>query len=147
MNNDGLLYLISGRGHRTRLLASGVAVWLTVSLVAALQPCCEIFNSLFEQHSQQLTGVSAGHDHEHGSTALVSGKINDSCGHGMNTGLDLTKVVPVIPVNSFSSPDGAAPTVWSTLVFAVTSLRILPSIYHSSPPPFRLYLRFLHLLI
>jgi len=146
MNNDGLLQIISGRGHRTRLLASGVAVWLTVSLVAALQPCCEIFYSLFEQHSHDITNASAGHDHEHGSTAPVSGKINDYCGHGMNSGLDLAKAVPIIPVNSFSSPEGAAPIAGSTLVLAVTSLRILPSIYHPSPPPFRLYLRFLHLL-
>jgi hypothetical protein len=147
MKNDGLLHIISGRGHRTRLLAAGAAVWLTISLVAGLQPCCELFNSLFEQHSHDLTDVSASHDHDHGSTAPVSGKINDYCGHGMTAGLDLTKAAPVIPLNSFSSPDGAAPTAWSTLVFAVASLRVLPSIYHPSPPPFRLYLRFLHLLI
>ena len=147
MKNDGLLNFIAGRGYRTRLLASGVTAWLTLSLIATLQPCCEVFNSLPGHHNHDMTGMSAGLDHELGSTAPLSGMIHDNCAHGMSTGLDLTKTVPAVPVNSFSSPDGAVSAVWSTLVPFVASLRVLPSIHHPSPPPFRLYLRFLHLLI
>jgi hypothetical protein len=147
MKHIGLLRTVYGRGRGLRLAASAMAAWLSVSLVISLQPCCEIFTGLFEQHAQAPSVTHADLDHRGDSTGPVSGQARDFCGHGASSGADLAKAVPVIPAKTSASPDGIAAALLAPLFSAKAPKMILASVYHPSPPPFRLYLRYLHLLI
>jgi hypothetical protein len=142
-----LLQTVHGGGRATRCAASVMVGVLSVSLVISLQPCCKLFTSLVEPHGHESTAMLHGPDHEHGSTAPASGKVQDSCTHGINSGAELAKVVPAIPGRTPSSPDGAVFAVLSLPVFTAARHLASPAVYHPSPPPFRRYLRFLHLLI
>ena len=141
------LQITGGEKRRARFVGTAMAALLSISLVVSLQPCCELFASLFEQPGDALAGVSVKADHEHGSTLPVSGKLQDYCGHGASSGADLAKVVPVVPSNASSSHAGGALAVSVTPIFFAATRAVLPSAYHPSPPPFRVYLRFLHLLM
>lgn len=138
---------VHGRGRATRLAASAMAGALSLALVISLQPCCKLFTSLVEPHSHESADMIHGLDHGHDSTAPVSGKIEGSCTHGISSGAELAKVVPAIPGRTPSSPEGAVFAVLSLPVFTAARHLIPPAAYHPSPPPFRRYLRFLHLLI
>lgn len=131
----------------TRLAASVMVGVLSVSLVISLQPCCKLFTSLVESHGHESTAMPHGPDQERGSPAPESGKARDSCTHGISSGAELAKVVPAIPGRISWSADGAVFTVLSLPVFNTVRHRVSPAAYHPSPPPFRRYLRFLHLLI
>lgn len=147
MKSGKLLQTVHGRRRATRLAASVMAGVLSLSLVIGLQPCCKLFTLLAESHGHESTAMLHGSDHEHGSSTPVSGNDQDSCTHGIGPGAGLAKVVPAIPARTAASPDGAALVVLSSPVFTAVQHLVLPAAYHPSPPPFRRYLRFLHLLI
>lgn len=147
MKSSQLLQTVHGRGRATRLAASVTAGVLSLSLVVSLQPCCKLFAPLAEPDGHESTAMFHASDHEHGSSAPVSGNDQDSCAHGISSGAQLAKVVPAIPERTAASPDGAALVVLSSPVFTAVQHLVLPAAYHPSPPPFRRYLRFLHLLI
>ena len=142
-----LFRTVQGRGRATRLAASAMAGALSLSLVISLQPCCKPFTPLDESHSHESTATLHGPDLEHGSTAPVSEKSQDSCSHGISSGAELAKFVPVIPGRITWSPDGAAFAILSLPIFTTVRQGVTPAAYHPLPPPFRRYLRFLHLLI
>lgn len=146
MKISGLLHAGHARGHGTRFAASVMAVLLSVSLVISLQPCCELFTSLFTQQGLESNAIADGSGHDHDSTAPVSGKVQDYCGHFFSSGMDLAKAVPAILKNPASS-DGAVFAVISSWVVPAMTRVVSPPTYHSPPPSFRIYLRFLHLLI
>jgi len=140
-----LLLAFYDRRRATRLAASIMVGVLSVSLVISLQPCCKLFTSLVESHGHESTAMPHGPDQEHGSPAPESGKARDSCTHGISSGAELAKVVPAITGRTSASPDGVIFAVLSLPVFAARHT-VSPAVYNPSPPPFRRYLRFLHLL-
>jgi len=146
MKSGKLLQTVYGRGRATRLAASVMAGALSLSLVISLQPCCRLFTSLVEPHSHESTTMLHGFDYEHGSTAPKSGGAKDFCSHGISSSAELAKVVPAIPERISWSPDGAVVAVLSLPVFTAARHSVSPAVYNPSPPPFRRYLRFLHLL-
>jgi len=146
MTSGGLLQTLHGRGRGLRLATSAVTVWLLVSLLVSLQPCCALFTSLFGQDVRESL-VLHSVDYEHNTSSQVPEKDKNYCGDGASVSTDLAKALPAVPGNA-SSSYGAAVFATSLLpVFAVVPRLVFPSAYNSSPPPFRLYLRFLHLLI
>jgi len=120
---------------------------LSLSLVISLQPCCKPFTPLAESHSHESTATLHGPGHEQGSAAPVSDKSQDPCSHGIRSGAELAKFVPAIPGRISWLPDGAVFAVLSLPVFTTVRHGLSPAAYHPLPPPFRRYLRFLHLLI
>jgi len=147
MNSSGLLQALHGRGRGSRLATLAVTVWLLGSLLVSLQPCCALFISLFGQHDQESTHVIHGVGHGDEISSQVSSKDKNYCGDGASVSTDLAKALPAVPGNP-SSSSGVAVFATSLLsVFAVVPHLIFPSAYNPSPPPFRRYLRFLHLLI
>ena len=147
MKFSPLLQAVHSRSRATRLAASVMAAVLSLSLVISLQPCCKLFSPLAESHGHAATTMLHGTDHEHGSSAPVSGDDQDSCTYGIGPGAELAKVVPAIPARTAASPDGALFVVLPLPVFTAVRQLVSPATYHPSPPPFRHYLRFLHLLI
>lgn len=147
MNSGGLLLALHGRGRGLRLASSGVTVLLLISLLISLQPCCALFTSLFTQHGHDSTILSEGIDHRHGSSNPVSENDQNYCGDGASASTYLAKAIPAIPDNLLSSHDVDVFAASPLPVFATVSHLVLSSAYHPSPPPYRLYLRFLHLLI
>jgi len=147
MNSGGLLHALHGRGRGLRLATSAVTVWLLVSLVVSLQPCCALFTSLFGQHDQESTLVLHGVGDGHNASSQVANKDKNYCGDSAGVSTDLAKALPAVPVNAPSSYGAAVFAASPLPVFAVVSRLVLPSAYHPSPPSSRLYLRFLHLLI
>jgi len=147
MKFGGLLHTIHGGRRATRLAASVMVGVLSVSLLISLQPCCKPFAPLVEPHNHESKALAHGFDHRHDSGTPVSDETQDSCTHGISTGAELAKFVPAIPGRISWSPDGAVFAVLSLPVFIAARYRVSPAAYDPSPPPFRRYLRFLHLLI
>lgn len=147
MNRGGLLQAVHGCGRGVRLATAGVTVWLLVSLLVSLQPCCALFTALFGQHASESAVVLQGVDHGDHSTGQISQKDKNDCDDGASASTDLAKALPAVPGKVPSTHDMAAFVALSLPVFAAVPRLVLPSAYHSSPPRFRLYLRFLHLLI
>ncbi len=147
MKIDNLPQALSSGRPRVYRAAPVIAVLLSVSLIISLQPCCDLFTSLFLRHGIESNVLSdwAGHDRD--SSVPVSGKIDDHCVPGVRAGVDLTKAVPVIPAKPISSPAGAVFIAAASLEFTAAQRLLLAPAFHPSPPPFPIYLRFLHLLM
>jgi len=149
MKIGGQLQAVHGNGRGTRVTASMMVMLLSILLIATgFQPCCELSPSITKstKHSRASAVTPAGISHNHVFSNCVSDKSQDYCGHGANTGPALAKAAPAIVENT-SSSDGDAYAVISSLTFASAPRNVLTSAYSLSAPSFRLYLRFLHLLI
>ncbi|MEX2162987.1 MAG: hypothetical protein WD823_01920 [Sulfuricaulis sp.] len=149
MKIGGQLQAVHGNGRGTRVTASMMVMLLSILLIAiGFQPCCELSPSIgkLAKHSRASAVTPAGISHNHVFSNCVSDKSQDYCGHGANTGPALAKAAPAI-VEYTSSSDGGAYAVISSLTFASATRNVLTSVYSISAPPFRLYLRYLHLLI
>ena len=149
MKIGGQLQAVHGNGRGTRVTASMMVMLLSILLIAiGFQPCCELSPSIgkLAKHSRPSAVTPAGISHNHVFSNCVSDKSQDYCGHGTNTGPALAKAAPATVENT-SSSDGDANAVNSSLTFASAPRNVLMSVYSLSAPPFRLYLRYLHLLI
>ena len=149
MKIGGQLRTVHGNGRETRVAASMLVVSLSVLLIALrFQPWCELSPSIgnLAKHNQDSAAAAAGVSQTHAFSDCVSDKSQDYCSHGANTGPALTKAAPATVENT-SSSDGDANAVISSLTFASAPRNVLMSVYSLSAPSFRLYLRFLHLLI
>lgn len=144
MQIDDPRQTLNGSLRRTAPL---LAALLSVSLIVSLQPCCELFISLFTPHGVESSAAPDGGDHAHGPAAPLPAKAGDSCGHGASSPADLAKAVPAIPVKAASSFVGAVSVIAASWEFASVPRLLLSPAFHPSPPPFRVYLRFLHLLM
>ena len=148
MKIGGLLRTIRGRKHAARFTAAVAAVLLTVSLFVSLQPCCGPYTSLSAPHSAQSGSFAhEGDSHAQGTQAAGLAGFQDCCGHSASSGPELAKAMPAIPGRGSSQTDAAVSTIFIASGFWAMPRMVLPSIYALSPPPFHIYLRFLHLLI
>lgn len=120
---------------------------LSVSLVVSLQPCCELFASLFAPHGVVSGAVADDSGHAHDVTAPSPGKLGDACGHGASSPADPAKAVPAIPEKNVSSPVGAVLVAAASREFSAVPRSLSMPAFHPSPPPFRFYIRFQHLLM
>ena len=143
------LRTVHGKGRGTRVAASMMVVSLSVLLIALrFQPWCELSPSIgnLAKHSRDSAAAPAGVSQTHAFSDCVSDKSQEHCDHGASTDPALTKSASAIVENTVSSSDGAANAVFLPVTFASAPRNVMTSAYSLATPPFRLYLRFLHLL-
>ena len=146
MKIGGRLLAVHDRARGTRVAAS-MTVLLSVIAIGFL-PRCELSPiAKLAKHSRASAVSPVGVSHNHGFSACISGNLKYYCSYGAHAGPALTNFAPAIVDNTSSSSDGDAHGVFLPLSIASAPRNVMTSAYSLSAPSFRLYLRFLHLLI
>lgn len=125
--------------HR-KSMAMGVAGWMSLSLVLAFWPCCQVM----AQDQPPVTHVEAG-DHDHGN---MPQETDDPCRTWLDTADTALNTSPDALLSNPELKVGHA--VYAVAHDFPVAVASTPGrhLYHPSPPdPLPLYLRLQHLLI
>ena len=139
--------LRQGRFARVALVLAWVVFWLNT----AFFPCCEALAAAFDDHSDSVSQSTSAAQPAHHSDETHSEHSDQGpsshCDYSLNAGPAINGAYAALPTDRVHLDWFAIDTPVAPGLTAVNySANLAPREYHP-PPPFRLYLRTLRLLI
>jgi hypothetical protein len=132
------------RGLRRPARVALVLAWVVFWLNTALFPCCEALAVAFGDHSDSVSEPTHHSDETHSEQPHHSP--GSPCGHSLNAGPAINGECEGLPTDRVYL-EWFAVDVSSSVGLTVVNHSTILALREPHPPPFRLYLRTLRLLI
>ena len=149
-SNVGVSETRRPRGLRRTARAALVLAWVIFWLNTALFPCCEALAAAFGDHSDRVSHSASASQPAHHSDETHSEQPHHSpgspCGHSLNAGPAINGEYAGLPTDRVHL-EWVAMDMSSSVGLTVVNHSEILAPREPHPPPFRLYLRTLRLLI